>query len=307
MAYRFKRKEPVSKAIKRLGAERMDHALDCLKEHDRAEAIHCARKDIKKARAVARLARRRLSKKEYRRLIERLRKAASHLAAPRDAYIKSEAWRDLAERYKGQLAPSAWRRVGSKLRKDSDREMNRFAKGRAVDAVEKTLRRTLKEWLRLKVDGNGWRALMPGVKTAYREGQRAYRTVLKDPSPENLHDWRKRAKDLSYHVVMLSPIWPEQMEAIASELETLTDSLGDDHDLTVLQDDVAKRSLDNAHEIATVTRLIEQRQLKLRAAALAVGARFYAENASTFCDRLGAYWRTWRRKRKPVNRASGTA
>jgi hypothetical protein len=50
--------------------------------------------------------------------------------------------------------------------------------------------------------------------------------------------------------------------------------------------------------------LIEQRQRELRAAALALGARFYAEKPSTFCDRLGGYWQTWRREKKSATRST---
>ena len=55
MAYRFKKKESVAKAVKRLGRERIEHALECLKDANRAEAVHGVRKDIKKTRAVLRL------------------------------------------------------------------------------------------------------------------------------------------------------------------------------------------------------------------------------------------------------------
>jgi len=96
MAYCFKRRESVSKAVQRLSRERIEHALGCLKDPDRAEAVHCARKDIKKVRAVLRLVRTRISKKEFRRVTGILRDAATHLAAPRDAYVKAQTLRKLA-------------------------------------------------------------------------------------------------------------------------------------------------------------------------------------------------------------------
>ena len=68
MAFCFKRKESVAKATRRLGRDRMEHALECLKECDRAKAIHCARKDIKKMRAVLRLVRTEIQKRRRRRI-----------------------------------------------------------------------------------------------------------------------------------------------------------------------------------------------------------------------------------------------
>jgi len=302
MAYCFKRRESVAKAIKRFGRERIEHALESLNDARRAEAIHCARKDIKKTRALLRLVRTGIPKKEFRRLTTALREAATHLAASRDAYIKTQTLRHLAEHFKGQLAPGALRPVRAKLRKTCDEEMKRFGKEKTANYVERTLRRAARILGRLKVRGKGWKALNPGVKATYRQGRQAYKTAETDSLPENFHAWRKRAKDLWYQVRLLHPTWPEQLDAMASELGALGDNLGDDHDLTVLRQDLEQWSPGDRHtrEFETLHGLIEERQRELRAAALALGTRFYAEKPSMFCSRLAGYWQTWRREENSV-------
>ena len=47
--------------------------------------------------------------------------------------------------------------------------------------------------------------------------------MLQNPAPEDFHRWRKRVKDLWYHVSLLERARPEQMEALAKELKTLSD------------------------------------------------------------------------------------
>src|SRR5436190_5187254 len=101
MAFCFKRRESVVKAVRRLGRERIEHALECLKECDHTEAIHCARQDIKKVRAVLRLVRTAIPKKAYCCVRDPLRDAANQLAAPRDAYVKTQTLRNLAQHFKG--------------------------------------------------------------------------------------------------------------------------------------------------------------------------------------------------------------
>src|SRR5687767_9950738 len=115
MAFCFKRKESVSKGIQRVGRERIANALECLKDCRRAEAIHCARKDIKKVRAALRLVRAQISKKAFRRQIRLMRQAASLLAAPRDSFVKVKTLRNLTRHFKGQLAPGALRHVRAAL------------------------------------------------------------------------------------------------------------------------------------------------------------------------------------------------
>ena len=192
MSFCFKRKEPVPKAIRRLGRERIEHAFKCLKNCEHADAIHCARKDIKKVRAVLRLVRAKIAQKEFRRLTGLLRKAAGHLAPPRDAYVKTETLTKLVSHFKGQLAPGAFRQVRVGLRNDLNGKMKRFQKDKTATTVERLLRRTARDLNRLKINGKGWKAIQPGVKKAYRQGQRAYHTALKEPLASNFHEWRKQ-------------------------------------------------------------------------------------------------------------------
>jgi CHAD domain-containing protein len=300
MAYAFKRKEPVSKAVQRIGCERIEHALECLEDSERGEAIHCARKDIKKVRAVLRLVRGRIAKKKFRRLTRLLREAAAQLSAPRDAEAKTQAVRKLASHFKGQLAPGALRKVREELRKAADDAMKRFAQEKTSNNVGTALRRELKGFGELKVKGRGWNSIGPGVRAAYRAGRRAFRVARNDPSPENLHEWRKRAKDLWYHARLLEPVWPEQIGAMAGELETLGELLGDDHDLAVLHKEIEDRRIpeSNPQEGETICGLLEQRRRDLQRDALALGARFYAEKPRAFCDRLEGYWRIWQDGKK---------
>ena len=288
----------MAKAIRRLGIERLEVALDCLKDCRRAEAIHCARKDIKRVRAVLRMGRTHIAEKELRRFSELLRETASHLAAPRDAYVKVKTLKALAAHFKGQLAPRSLRHIRSRLRYDFDEEMRRFAGQKKAKAVERVLIRLTKEFEGLEVDGKGWKAIGPGVKAAYGKGRIAWQRAQIELAPEDFHRWRKRAKDLWYQVTLLRPVWPEQMDAMAHELETLSEYLGDDHDLFVLQQFLPLKCESDAErrELEVLHGLIEERQRELRAAALTLGQRFYAEKSSTFCHRLAGYWHVWRQE-----------
>jgi CHAD domain-containing protein len=308
MAFCFKRRESVPKGIRRLGRERIDNVFKCLKQPKRAEAIHGARKDIKKVRAVLRLVRTKIRKKDYNRLINLLREAANQLAPPRDAYVRTTTLRNLSRHFKDQLKPGALRHVQLELKLSYDDEIRRFAKQKAAKSVERARRRVAKEFDRLKVDGKGWKALRPGVNAAYTRGQEIFQLVLKVPSPENFHLWRKRAKDLWYQITLLRRLWPEQMEAMAHELETLGEYLGDDHDLDMLRLDVEDKSANaNSREVETLKALIDERQRELRTAALALGSRFYAEKPAAFCNRIAGYWRVWRHEKKPGIEAAETA
>ncbi len=290
----------MSKAIRRLGCERVEDAIECLQDCPRGEGIHCARKDIKKIRAVLRLVRTRIQRKDFRLLRKSLKSAGKRLAGPRDAYIVIKTLRRLTSHFKRELARNAFRHIRAELRDAFRAEMKRFAEEKTVKMVKSDLQRVAKGMERVEIKSKGWRTISPGLKSSYAAGRRAYRTALKEPAPENLHEWRKGVKDLWYHISLLRRVWPEQIDAISSELGLLEEYLGDHHDLVMLQQKLLDEGLGQGHprETETLTGLIEQRQKELRDASIAIGARFYAEKPSAFCERLAGYWAIWCREKK---------
>src|SRR5262245_37712007 len=141
MAFCFKRKEAVAKGVRRLARSRVENALECLNDCHQPEAIHCVRKEIKKARAVLRLVRTRIGKKAYCCRADLLREAANHLAAARDAYVNARALKDLTAYFRGQLASGALRHARAALQNALDEESRRFGKEKTARSVERILRR----------------------------------------------------------------------------------------------------------------------------------------------------------------------
>jgi hypothetical protein len=94
---------------------------------------------------------------------------------------------------------------------------------------------------------------------------------------------------------LLQDIWTEPMKARRKQTETLADWLGDDHDLELLRLALPLcRPHARAKCLQRVRSLIDERQSELRAVALAVGGRLYAEKPREFAKRIERYWRSWR-------------
>ena len=92
-SYGLTRDEELAAGLTRVAAGRAEKALERLRESSdgelgTAEAVHGARKDMKKLRTVLRLLRGRLGKRRYRRGNARFRDAARALSGARDAEVK---------------------------------------------------------------------------------------------------------------------------------------------------------------------------------------------------------------------------
>src|ERR687888_223363 len=65
--------------------------------------------------------------------------------------------------------------------------------------------------------------------------------VRAEPADAAVHEWRKRSKDLWYHLRLLRDGRREVLAPAADRAHELSDLLGDHHDLAVLAEDVKAR------------------------------------------------------------------
>jgi CYTH domain-containing protein/CHAD domain-containing protein len=296
--YRLLGDEDAAAGMRRVILGRLDKATERLREADAegdalAEAIHGARKDLKKARAALRLIRDELGEQTFKRENRALRDAARLLSASRDAEVKLATLDALVEGA-GDAPPGATALWRDALEADRDRIAGTEGEqtAAAVTAIEEVAARAPAWWIRHA----GWKLVAPGLDTAYGEGREAFAALGDAPGFDAVHDLRKRGKDLWYQVRLLRGAWEPVLEATAEEIHDFTDLLGDHHDLAVLAEDLAERpEVDAAHR-ETLKKLIEARQDELLGEARALGDRVYAEKPKAFGRRLRAYWRAWRRQ-----------
>jgi CHAD domain-containing protein len=291
-AYRLGRGEPAGEGLRRIALGRLDHARDQLDVpgHD-PDGVHEARKDLKKLRAVLRLLRKRLGDDVYRRENSGARDTARMLAGARDAQVRLDTLDDLVA---GGSVPGSMV-TGFRARLEAElgaRNAEHDAGPEPMERIEATRARAA-EW---RVGGEGWDAVGPGIKRSYRRGRARMSDALARPSVENLHEWRKRVKDLWYHLRVIAPAWPPVIDALAEEAHVLSERLGDDHDLAVLGES-ARFHHDAFADPADLDALLDaitDRRGRLQSEAVAIGRRLYADDPAAFAARTQAWWSAWR-------------
>ncbi len=290
--YRLKDGEPVNKGVARMARGRIDDAVDELDgatDSTQEEAVHEARKNVKKLRALLRLTRDELGPEVYQLENQTFREAGQQLSGVRDADVMLATLADLQERYpdelgSGQTGPAA------ELRQALEAHRIRTSGGARTQVSEEAVRllkrgrRRIGTW---PLEHEGFDAVEDGLRRSYRRGRRDYRAARKEPSAENLHEWRKRVKDLWYHLDILRDTWKPVMKALADEAHELSDRLGDDHDLAVL---LAWAEEHDASSAESLTAPVERRRAELQADAFTIGARLYADKTGRFVRRLESWW-----------------
>jgi CHAD domain-containing protein len=292
-AFRFTPGQPVPDEVRRVARGRIDHALDELRgdsDSTREEAVHEARKDMKKVRALLRLMRGTIGDDVYGEENAAFRDIARQLAGVRDADVMLATLGDLEQRF-GDL-PGVARRLRPALVAHRFRTSASGLGAGSTAAVAALIqaRARVEDW---PLETDGFDAFIEGLWGIYRKGRRDYQAALEDPSSENVHEWRKRTKDLWYHCLLLQEGWKPVMSALADEAHELSDRLGDDHDLAVL--------LDWAHQQASTLNgadpvlrgfdvIVESRRRELQEEAFEFGERLYADKPSDFVGRIERWW-----------------
>jgi CHAD domain-containing protein len=292
--YRLHPDEGASEGIRRVARGQLELASNRLTHSGRkemGEAVHEARKSLKRLRAVVRLARRPLGDDVYRQENRTFRDAGRELSDVRDAQVIRETLDELTARYGDELPKGAFRGLRDALDAEAQAAHERVRDDTAATgqlfATLDAARTRVATWP-LPENGDG-SILVPGFHRIYRRGRRALRAARKDPSTENLHELRKRAKDLWHAAQVLRPADPKRLKPLGRRAHALSDRLGDDHDLAVLLDAARERAVALAPgELALLRALVDRRRARSRGDALARGRRVYARKPRAWARRLDA-------------------
>jgi CHAD domain-containing protein len=299
-AFRLRAGQPVGEEIERIARGRIAHALDQLEGRTSSTpevAVHEARKDLKKLRGVLRLVRGEMTGGTFRRENAALRDIGRSLSGVRDADVMLDTLGGLESRFPETLPAD----VAGGLRQalEAHRRSLRAAPSEAAVPALIAARERVSTWAPQR---DGFDVIGPGLERSYRRARRAFRTAHSDPSAENLHEWRKRAKDHWYHLTILRDVWPPAIEPLAEAAHELSDRLGEEHDLQVLLDFAWERGpdLDGVDRVSALVAVIAPCREELRAEAYAIGERLYSEKPRAFARRVEGLWRAWRKLEQPV-------
>jgi CHAD domain-containing protein len=304
--FRLHAGEPLGTGLKRLGIDEIDRAISGFYDGEEAfrEAVHEARKSIKRIRALLRLIRFEVGEQIYRFENVWMRDSARLISEARDAAVSVIAIDDMRDLYGSLLAEGTFDETRDKLAVRRERvELRAMEDPNVVPRVVANLERARARYASWPTDpdarsvyGMGirddYRAVGPGLEVTHSRGRREMVVAYKTPSPVHFHLWRKRVKYLKHQMEILTPMWPEVMIGMAITLDRIAELLGQDHDLAQLLELVSNRPdlCPNPIERSLLSALAQQRRSDLQTASRILGRRIYTETPPALDRRLGGYW-----------------
>jgi len=293
MAYKLKLRESLESGVRRILAEQCERAASGLAcQSDAVTAVHDARKCIKRSRALLRLVRPAIGDAVWKDHDAALRDVGRGLSAIRDR----DVLRQTVEKLKSGATPTlkkALAVIGMQLAdgepgdsapapEEGKRQLMQTAA--LLDAVSVRLRK-------LHVPGSFETCVEPGIERGHAKARRLLIEVRQAPAPETLHELRKAIQVHWRHMVVLSAAWPEVMKGRAAEARNVSNLLGEDRDLTLLEAHIATNTGGLTRSaVATIRRAIASRRRAIAAEAFPRAERLLVGKPARFARDLTRQW-----------------
>jgi len=213
----------------------------------------------------------------------------------RDAEVRLQTVRQLQE-VTQRNGRGAYEKLEVMLMLELENFMAAFAEWQtqAVPMLEQAAS-ALNHWT---LDQFNCRQLSGPVQASYKQARQALAEATANPSAENFHGFRTRAKTLWYQLRILRPVNPVVLKSLADDLRSLADLLGRAHDLSFLG-----ARLRNEHgksqwqrEGHKLLAIIEVSQSDLQRGAAELAQHFFAERPRDFGSRVTSWLQEWESK-----------
>ncbi|WP_162343265.1 CHAD domain-containing protein [Cyclobacterium salsum] len=270
-------------------------------ENDPHDIIHEIRKRFKKTRGILRLIRDHIP--FYKEENAFFRDEGRRLSAIRDTTSIIEALDNLYGLYEDQLYKHTFGQFRDYLIATRDQMTADLLKDRGVLTVIKThLSAKCVNITHWPIDIQSFTDLSASIGRVYKRGRKGYAQAKEKKRAEDFHEWRKRVKYLRYQLDLLHRTWPGFLTFWEDELHDLSDYLGDDRDLFMLETEVEKNrnQFSGPESYQLLKSLINYQRAKLQTHALKLGKRLYHLKPKIFTELLRAAWEAFDSEAEPV-------
>jgi CHAD domain-containing protein len=291
LSFKLDPARPVSEAIQHAACSEVEAAYGAVAApRDRHKGVHDARKCLKRLRSLLVLIRPGLPDPVFADLNRKLRTIAKGLAPARDANALFEALEKLVSK-DGEGEGEAVKGLKAWLSQRKRAAETRLQDRMGVDAMQGLagLRPTMAS---LAVYPDTFEPIALGLRASYREGRKAFDRAFESGDDERFHDWRKTLQQHWRQMQLLSPCQPSELSVRVEVSRTLSQVLGDDHDIAMLCRLLSAPTLIFAghEETKRFLKRCRRRQKVLRNEAKSLGARLFSERPRPFVERIEAYW-----------------
>jgi len=305
MSYRLENSETLSFGLKRIVLELIDNSVFNFAKGNGSlnEDVHETRKNFKKTRTVLRLIKSDIGVDSFRIENSFYRDSGRVLSDLRDSTVLIETFDKLLKNSELEMSNFDFSIFRNFLvEKHKNISANKHKKSEVINSLSTELllaRSRVFDW---PISGDKFKIIKKNLQLIYEEGQVYMYAVFNEAIKENVHEWRKRVKNLWYSMRILSNLWPEIMSPLVTLIGKLSDNLGDTNDMFLLKKRIItnqSKFKDDQHTRELIN-FIDRRIIDLLRDARSIGRKIYSEDSKYFVGRMQNYFEIWRSEYNPL-------
>jgi CHAD domain-containing protein len=297
MSYQLKHHETPGENLRRICCQQIEDAIAVAKGEKRPNdtPVHDTRKHLKKTRAALRLVRKEIGRGLFKQQDRCLRDVGRLTSEIRDAEVRLQTVKQLEEATR-RHGRNAYGKLEVMLTMELENFVAAFAEWQtqAVSMLEQA-GSAIDHWT---LDQFSSKQICGAVQASYKQARKALAKATANPTAENFHAFRTKAKTLWYQLRMLRPINPVVLKTLSDDLHSLGDLLGRAHDLSFLGDRLRSEHGKSQwqREGQKLLAVIEVSQSDLQRGAAELAEHFFAERPRDFGSRVASWLQEWEGK-----------
>ncbi len=235
--------------------------------------VHELRKSIKRIRSLLRLLKSACKDHSFREMDNFLKITGQSLTELRESVVNEKTFAQLMLKKKEILSPATQQRIEEGLRnavialydRNQAEASNLVAHaGLQLSLIEKRL-------LSVQTKLIGYERFIDAVYSAYTKAYNTYHAALHSDDIDLIHDWRKQAKYLLLQFKLSPMLASFEYDTLRNQLDELTDLLGKEHDLAVMEEFVLQHfELEKADRKA-LSKAVNKQRFKIQQQAFHLG------------------------------------
>jgi CHAD domain-containing protein len=297
MSYELRHGEALGDNLRRICRKQIEGAIAIAKDEVQTDdtPVHEMRKHLKKTRAALRLVRKEIGRGLFREQDHALRNVGRLTSEIRDAEVRLQTVRQLKEATQRD-GRAAYGKLEAMLTFELENFIAAFAEWQtqAVPMLEQA-GSAIDRWT---LDQFNCRQLSRAVQASYKRARQALAKAAANPSTENFHALRTKAKTLWYQLRILRPVNPVVLKTLSDDLHSIGDLLGRAHDLSFLGERLRREHGKSKwqREGHRLLAIIEVSQTDLQRDAAELAEHFFAERPRDFGARVTSWLQDWQGK-----------
>jgi CHAD domain-containing protein len=197
--------------------------------------VHDVRVLMKKSRAILKLLRQNMGDEIFKREYSTLREVGRIMCSWRETSVLRKLLKNLKKRYPEVFSElSDNEKIKNILSPDGNQKSSDQYMKNDVPVIIDLLRKSEYRIRFISLHDDGSHSIRDSIEDSFGLVVRTYLSARNNPRSANMHELRKKTKDLLFQLQFFRPLNPKTVRSLEKKLDLLGQSLGKYNDLSVL-------------------------------------------------------------------------